>query len=64
MVRVQFYKQKILRGCWEPIDKLVKLIQEDFEFNNDFKKDLSNVVVFIIAQIAAMVLPAFLVMLK
>jgi hypothetical protein len=46
------------------MDKLVKLIQEDFEFNNDFKKDLSNVVVFIIAQIAEMVLPAFLLMLK
>jgi hypothetical protein len=46
------------------MDKLVKLIQEDFEFNNDFKKDLNNVVVFIIGQIAVMVLPAFLLMLK
>jgi SSS family solute:Na+ symporter len=46
------------------MDKLVKLIQEDFESNKDFKKDLNNVVVGIIAQTAITVIPVFLVIME
>jgi hypothetical protein len=51
-------------GWWEPIDKLVKSTEVNFESNKDFKKDLSNVVVGIIAQTAISVLPVFLVIME
>jgi UDP-N-acetylmuramyl pentapeptide phosphotransferase/UDP-N-acetylglucosamine-1-phosphate transferase len=42
----------------------VKSTEENFESNKDFKKDLNNVLVGIIAQTAITVLPVFLVIME
>lgn len=63
-VLVNFYTQVKPWGWWRPIDTLVKSTKVNFESNKDFKKDLNNVVVGIIAQTAITVLPVFLVIME
>jgi Na+/proline symporter len=63
MVLVKFYKEIRPWGFWSRIDKLVKSVEENFESNKDFKKDLCNVLVGITGQTTITVLPVFIILL-
>lgn len=58
-----FYRTTRPWGYWQPILALVRAETPDFEKNNDFKKDMINVLVGVLAQTAITALPVFVVLL-
>jgi Na+/proline symporter len=58
-----FYRTTRPWGFWGPILELVKREDPDFEANRDFRKDIFNVLLGVIAQTAITALPVFLVLL-
>ena len=59
----QFYTSVRPWGFWEPVLAEVKKDNPAFERNKDFRKDMLNVTVGIVAQTAITVLPVFIVLL-
>lgn len=59
----QFYTSVRPWGFWEPVLAEVKKDNPAFERNKDFRKDMLNVTVGIVAQTAITVLPVFMVLL-
>lgn len=59
----QFYTSVHPWGFWEPVLTEVRKDTPAFARNNDFRKDMFNVIIGIIAQTAITVLPVFLVLL-
>jgi SSS family solute:Na+ symporter len=57
-----FYSQVNPWGFWKPIEKEVRKDSPDFVPNPDFKKDMGNVTLGIVAQTAITALPVFLVL--
>jgi solute:Na+ symporter, SSS family len=58
-----FYRQVKPWGFWKPVEQLVIKENSDFVVNSDFKKDMFNVLIGIIAQTSISVLPIFMVLL-
>jgi Na+/proline symporter len=56
----KFYKETRPWGFWKPIHKLVIADDPDFEGNNDFKRDMFNVVVGIVWQMSMVVMPVYI----
>jgi Sodium:solute symporter family len=56
-----FYKTVRPWGFWEPIYTLVKKDNPQFERNKNFKMDMANVTVGVVAQTALVALPIFIV---
>lgn len=59
----KFYSTVRPWGFWEPVLKEVKRENPHFKKNKDFKKDMFNVVVGIVAQTSITVLPVYIVLL-
>jgi hypothetical protein len=57
-----FYKTVRPWGFWQPINDLVVAEDPDFVANKNFKLDMFNVVIGIIAQLCLTVLPMYLVL--
>ncbi|MFS0489241.1 sodium:solute symporter family protein [Leadbetterella byssophila] len=57
-----FYSQVNPWGFWKPIEEEVRKDSPDFAPNPDFKKDMGNVTLGILAQTAITALPVFLVL--
>jgi Na+/proline symporter len=57
-----FYKKVRPWGFWKPIHDKVVAEDPDFVKNKDFKRDMFNVVIGIVAQTALVVLPMYLVL--
>jgi SSS family solute:Na+ symporter len=60
-VLTRFYRQVRPWGFWEPVYKLVKAEDPDFEKNRNFGRDMFNVVVGIIWQLCLVALPVFVI---
>ncbi len=57
-----FYKNVRPWGFWEPVHQLVVVEDPTFQRNTDFGKDMLNVAVGIVAQIAMTVLPIYFIL--
>ncbi len=60
-VLISFYKSVKPWGFWEPVYQKTVALYPDFQKNRAFKRDMFNVVVGIIWQMALIVMPVFLV---
>jgi Na+/proline symporter len=61
IVLKSFYKTVKPWGFWKPIRDLVVLEDPNFKENKDFKLDLFNVVIGVIAQLCLTILPMYLI---
>ena len=60
-VLMSFYRQTRPWGFWKPIIKKIQAVDPDFVPNNDFKKDMFNVLVGIVWQMTLVVMPIYLI---
>lgn len=58
-----FYKTTNPWGFWKPIKQLVSAEDPSFIPNNEFKKDVTNIIIGVIAQTSITALPVFIVLL-
>lgn len=60
-VLISFYKNVRPWGLWNPVIKKIQETEPDFEGNQDFGRDVTNVMVGIIWQLTLVVIPIYLV---
>ncbi len=56
-----FYSTVRPWGLWDPVYQKIKAEQPDFQKNNDFKRDMFNVIIGIAWQMSMVVIPIYLV---
>jgi Na+/proline symporter len=61
IVLKSFYKTVKPWGFWKPIHELVVIEEPNFKENKDFKLDMFNVVIGVIAQLCLTILPMYLI---
>jgi solute:Na+ symporter, SSS family len=60
----KFYQTVKPWGFWQPIQKLVMQEDADFQPNTNFKMDMFNVIIGIIAQTCLVILPMYIVLMQ
>jgi SSS family solute:Na+ symporter len=61
-VLAKFYRNVMPWGFWKPVQKAIQLADHSFVPDKNFRKDLFNVAVGIVAQTAITVLPVFFIL--
>lgn len=60
----KFYKTVRPWGLWKPIHDLVEAEEPNFKRNEDFKRDIFNILIGIIWQISLIIIPIYIVLMK
>ncbi len=59
---IEFYRNVRPWGFWKPIHEKVKAKYPDFEANKDFKRDMFNILVGVVAQTVLVIIPFYVIL--